>query len=394
MNYEVFYMQTKPKVAIITPGSFPIPSTRSSSVETVIEMQTYALQSEVEFTIFGKKTRELPRTEKQGDISYIRYIYRNWTGYLLKVISALSKINPDIIQIENRPKYIPLLRQKFQKTQLWLSLHSTKYISAAHIAKDELISCLQLVDKIIVNSHFLKNYLIEQTGCDATKIFVNHLGVDTNQFHSKWSKKPIINEQVKKQLNIEGRKIILFVGRLRKIKGVHKILQVMPSIIQAVPDTLLIIVGSAFYGSDRRTDYANHLYSLAAKFPDHVRFLSFIPHAEIHVWFEVADLVLVPSTGNEAFGLVNVEAMACGVPVIATNNGGMPEVIEHGQTGYLINNENIETELSRYVIDLLNNPARIKKFGLNCVNRVNEKFTWEKSASRLLQLYDHAVSDK
>ena len=107
----------------------------------------------------------------------------------------------------------------------------------------------------------------------------------------------------------------------------------MPSIIQAVPDTLLIIAGSAFYGSERRTSYVDKLYTLAKDFPEHVRFMSFIPHEEIHIWFKAAEIVLVPSIGHEAFGLVNVEAMACGVPVIATNIGGMPEVIEHGKNG-------------------------------------------------------------
>ena len=388
-------MRTKPKVAIITPGSFPIPSTRSSSVETVVEMQTNALQTDVDFTIFGKKTSELPSSEKRGNISYIRFIYRNWTKYLTKVISSLTKLRPDIIQIENRPNFIPLLRQRFQKTPLCLSLHSTKFISSSRSAKEELISCLYQVDKIIVNSHFLKNYLINQTGCKTAKIFVNHLGVDTNQFQSKWSINHLSeNENITPKLNLEGKRIILFVGRLRKIKGVEKILMSMPSIIQAVPDTLLIIVGSAFYRSDRKTNYVDHLYRLAKEFPDHVRFLSFIPHEQIHVWFKAADIVLVPSIAHEAFGLVNVEAMACGVPVIATNIGGMPEVIEHGKTGYLVNTEKLEAELAKYVIQLLNNPEKIKQLGLNCVNRVYKDFTWEKSASRLLRLYDHIVTEK
>ncbi|MEH7075502.1 glycosyltransferase family 4 protein [Neobacillus drentensis] len=388
-------MRAKPKVAIITPGSFPIPSSRSSSVETVVERLTNTLQNEVEFTIFGKKTKGLLRTEKLGNISYIRFIYRNWQGYLLKVVSVLSKLQPQIIQIENRPKYIPLVKQKFNKTPVWLSLHSTKFISASHIARDELVYCLHLVDKVIVNSHFLKNYLVEQTGCEAAKVVVNHLGVNTDQFVSKWSTNRLNrNEQVKTQLNIEGKKIILFVGRLRKIKGVHKILQAMPAIIQAVPDTLLVIAGSAYYGSDRKTNYVNDLYRLAKKFSNHVSFLSFIPHSEIHVWFEAADLVLVPSTGNEAFGLVNVEAMACGVPVIATNIGGMPEVIVHGKTGYLINTQNIEKELAQYVIELLNHPEKIKELGLNSVNRVNESFTWEKSASRVYHWYNEAIMEK
>lgn len=129
-------------------------------------------------------------------------------------------------------------------------------------------------------------------------------------------------------------------------------------------------------------------------FPNHVRLISFIPHAEIHQWFEEADIVLVPSIGQEAFGLVNVEAMACGVPVIATNIGGMPEVIDHGRTGYLINTDNIEAELVNYVIQLLNNPTRIKTFGLNSENRVQENFTWKNNAYRLLKLYDQTVSDR
>ncbi|MEH7305056.1 glycosyltransferase family 4 protein [Neobacillus drentensis] len=386
-------MRKKQKVAIITPGSFPIPSPLSSSVETVVEMQTNALQTEVEFTIFGKKTKELPSSEKRGNISYARFIYRRWTRYLAKVISSLSQLRPDIIQIENRPNFIPLLRKRFPKTQLWLSLHSTKFISSSHIGKEELINCLQQTDKIIVNSQFLKNHVINQTDCDPVKIFVNYLGVDTNQFQSKWAtNQPNDNKAPKLPLNLEGKRMILFVGRLRKIKGVEKILQAMPSIIQAVPDTILVIAGSAFYGSNRKTNYVERLYRIAQEFPDHVRFLSFIPHAEIHVWFKAADLVLVPSIANEAFGLVNVEAMACGVPVIATNIGGMPEVIEHGKTGYLLHPQNLEAELTNYVIQLLNDPEKIQQMGHNCLDRVNENFTWEKSARRLLRLYEQIVS--
>ncbi|MEH6956127.1 glycosyltransferase family 4 protein [Neobacillus drentensis] len=388
-------MKIKPKVAIITPGSFPIPSSRSSSVETVVEMQTNVLQNDIQFTVFGKKTKDLPSVDKQGNISYVRIIYRHWTRYLSKVISKLSKLNPDIIQIENRPKYIPLIRHKFQNALIILSLHSTMFISKSHIEKEALISNLHQADKIIVNSHFLKDYLIKLTDCDANKVIVNYLGVDTTQFQSKWSLNQINNkEKFIKQMNLVGRKIILFVGRLRKIKGIHKILRAMPSIIQAVPDTLLLIAGSAFYGSERGTIYVDKLFELAKNFPEHVRFVSFIPHEEIHHWFEAAEIVLVPSIGQEAFGLVNVEAMACGVPVIATKMGGMPEVIEHGRTGYLIDPQNIEVELSNCVIQLLNNPKKVELLGLNSVERVMEHFTWEKSSNRILQLYIQMVIDK
>ena len=67
---------------------------------------------------------------------------------------------------------------------------------------------------------------------------------------------------------------------------------------------------------------------------------------------------------------------------------------KHEKTGYLINTQRIEAELANYVIELLYNPERIKKLGINSVDRVNENFTWEKSASRLLRLYDQAVGEK
>lgn len=94
------------------------------------------------------------------------------------------------------------------------------FISTSHIGKEELISCLSQADKIIVNSHFLKNHLINQTSCDAAKIIVNHLGVDTNQFQSKWSNDQI-NKKVNfiKQWNLGGKKILLFCWTFKKDKG-------------------------------------------------------------------------------------------------------------------------------------------------------------------------------
>ena len=381
----------KPRVAIITPGSFPIPSPHSSSVETVVDKLTNALKDKVEFTIFGKKTKELPFDEKLGNISYKRFTFRKWTRYITKVIEILSKLDPHIIQIENRPKYIPMIRRAFPKTQICLSIHSTYFISKSRISKEELRNALNLTNKIIVNSYFLKDYLVEKTGCDAGKVFVNHLGVDTMQFQSKWLPDRNGNKKIKRQMNPDEKRILLYVGRLRKIKGVDTLLKALPAIIKSQPNTVLFIVGNAFYGTDKRTAYVNYLHELTKEIPNHVRFIPFIPHNEIHFWFELADIVLVPSVGKEAFGLVNVEAMACGVPVIATNVGGMPEVIEHGKTGFLINVNDIERELTEYVLKMLSSPDIMKQMGTDSVNRVRENFTWEKSAERLLSFYQQVL---
>ena len=377
-------MAIKLKVAIITPGSFPIPSPNSSSVETVVERLTAALKNEVDFTIFGKKSKELHRKEKRGNITYIRFKKR----YLSRVMEELQKVEYDIIQVENRPKFVLPIRQLFPDAQIWLSLHSTKFISNPHINREELFRELSFSDKIMVNSHFLKRYLTNMSNEHDYKIYVNHLGVDTRQFQSKWQSPPLPQvEKIKKLLNLEGQYHLLYVGRLRKIKGVEMLLKALPKVVKKHPNVRLTIVGNAFYGSNRKTRYVNHLYQLAEMVSEHVKFVPFIPHDQIHFWFQAADIVIVPSIGNEAFGLVNIEAMACGIPVIATNIGGMPEIIQHGYTGFLINPEDGVNELAAYLDQLLSNPPLIKKMGENCVMNVLKNFTWERSAHRLLQQY-------
>jgi spore coat protein SA len=377
-------MSSKLKVAIVTPGSFPIPSPRSSSVETVVDKLTNSLQNEVEFSIYGKQSIDMPSSEKRGNLTYIRLKYRGWKKYLQKIILSLSKLTPDIIQVENRPKYVPILQEKFPTIPVLLSLHSTMFISNSRISKEELMNCISLSKKVIVNSHFLKRFIMNKINCDESKIFVNHLGVDTNQFQAKWlSCRSDKTKLLKKQLDLEDKKILLFVGRLRKMKGVDKIIKALPAIIKYEPNTILIIAGSAFYGTDKVTRYVHSLYKLAEEYSEHVRFSPFIAHENIHKWFQMADIVLVPSIGNEAFGLVNVEAMACGVPVIATNIGGMPEIIEHGHTGYLI----IEKELAEFVITMFSDVKICQEMGVNSFTRVQEQFTWEKSSERLHNLY-------
>ncbi|WP_083573892.1 glycosyltransferase family 4 protein [Rossellomorea aquimaris] len=300
----------------------------------------------------------------------------------------IKEIAPDIIQVENRPRYVQLLRSLLPYQKIVLSLHSTAFISPPALPKEELIRCIRMADRVVVNSEFLKEIIIQRTGCTKDKVFVNHLGVDTAQFRSKWLsnlKKP--RKAFKKIQNLESRKVLLYVGRLRKMKGIHHLLNVMPALIKKHPDICLVIVGSASYSSARKTKYVLKLEETAERFPGHVKFIPFIPHSSIQQWFQLADIAYVPSTGKEAFGLVNVEAMACGVPVIASKAGGMKEIIEHGKTGYLIELNQLEEGLIHHTEALLSNQQLQKEIGSNARSAVHHHFTWERCAERLFDLY-------
>ncbi|WP_282941146.1 glycosyltransferase family 4 protein [Paenibacillus sp. RC67] len=378
----------RPVIAIVSPGSFVIPSAESSSVELVIEQVAKRLTQEVGPVVFGKITKGYPRKEVIDGVRYVRVGATSQQSYIRQVARKLVHYRPQVIQVENRPRFVRHLRRMFPKARLWLVLHSLTFVSKPHIGKAELRACLAAADRIIVNSEFIKEQMILMVPKTRRKLIVNHLGVDMDSFVSRWSYEGLSErEEMLQRLGLTGKKIILYVGRLIEIKGVHHLLQAMPQIAAQVPDAMLLVIGSAHYGSDRVTEYVQDLYQLGNAMPQHVRFIPYVPHTEISSWYRLADVLVVPSDNKEAFGLVNVEAMAAGVPVVATRAGGMKEIIEHGETGYLIDVPLLSKELSLWICTLLTDDDLSQKMGGASINRVKERFTWDHTALRWLDVY-------
>lgn len=378
----------KKRVAIVTPGTFAIPSNRSSSVEKVVVEVTNRIKHNVSFLIVGKMANGLATLEQRNGMTYYRPTYASRKQYVLKAAQKIKQMNVDIIQVENRPRYAAMLKQRFPHKKVWLTLHSMTYMSQPHMSQAEFRRCASVVDKVIVNSHFLKGRVVGVAPHIASKIEVIHLGVNQQQFISKWSSEGAnVRAMLAKKLGYEHKQVILYVGRLIEIKGVHHLLRVMPQIVRKKPDTVLVIVGSAFYGKNTVTPYVSKLHQMGNAMPSNVRFIPFVPSNLIHKWYCLADIVVVPSFENEAFGLVNVEAMSCGVPVIAPKSGGIKEIVEHGKTGLLINPTRIEAELEKALLDLLNHPSKRKQMGEASKRRVASHFTWQHTAKRFQAAY-------
>jgi spore coat protein SA len=375
------------KVAMITPGTFPISGGKSSSIEMLMEKLATLFQGEADVFVFGKRFRKQPDFERKGSISFYRYLPSKNNPYINQTIKQLQEIMPDIIHIENRPRFVRAVRLAMPHARIILVMQSTLFMSRPHIGNVELMTCLQGADAIVVNSHFLKNHMLKENLCSSLKITVNHLGVDVDQFQPKWHyEQKERAELLKKKWGLANRKILLYAGRLIEIKGVHHILEAMPELIKGDPSIILFIAGSSLSPTSENRAYENRLQELAKKVKGHVIFNSYITHDEIHTWFQMADLVLVPSVA-EPFGLVNVEAMAVGTPVIATNSGGIPEIIEHGKTGILIHPERVLYELTWHILKLLSNPEKIMKMSVDSALHVRANFTWERTAQRYLALY-------
>jgi glycosyltransferase involved in cell wall biosynthesis len=137
------------------------------------------------------------------------------------------------------------------------------------------------------------------------------------------------------------------------------------------------------WGDSREIDqkvreWANRLES--------VELVGDITYKNLPVFLQKMDIGVVPSSYPEPFGIVNIEIMACGLPVIATKVGGIPEVVVDGETGLLIEPNNPQ-ELALAIEKLLDNPELRIKMGKAGRKRVEEKFSWEKHIERLVEIY-------
>ncbi|SFK72496.1 Glycosyltransferase involved in cell wall bisynthesis [Paenibacillus sp. 1_12] len=384
-----------PVVAIITPGSFVVPCATSSSVELVVEQVARRMTTEVCPIIFGKQSPNMPSSEVLDGVQYIRVPARSPRGYISQVSQRLKALRPALLQVENRPRFVRYLRKRYPRAIICLVLHSITYISTPHISRTELQSCLRAADCIVVNSYFMKEQLLRRAPDIRRKIKVNYLGVDTEQFISRWTAEGAERRlEALEQLGLGGKKIILYVGRLLRMKGVHHLLEAMPEVVKRVPNAVVFVVGSAFYSSPRTTHYVRGLKRIATRLKAPIRFIPYVPHTSIVDWYRLADVLVVPSGKNEAFGLVNVEAMASGVPVVATHVGGMKEIIEHERTGLSINPAQLKKELAPSIIRLLTNPEWSQALGEASVLKVQQQFTWERTAARWLNFYREQLNVK
>jgi spore coat protein SA len=375
------------KAAFITPGAFPIPSSIGGSVERVVEKVVPRLLGHADVMIYGRTGKRLADKGSLNGVPIERFPAVSKKQYFKLVCRKLPKFHPQIIQVENRPLWIPRLKRAFPKSRIGLSLHSITFINSPYLNKMQRRSCLQAADYIQVNSEFLGSYVHQCVPQVAGKIRVNHLGVDATRFPARSSLEGMMARQEGRTAKGWGdRPIVLYVGRLIPQKGVHHLLTTLPALLAIAPNVLIVIVGSALYGSHQQTGYVRRLYTQAKRWKSHVHFQPYVPHQEIPKWFAMADIAVVPSIGQEAFGLVNLEAMAAELPVVATSSGGMKEIVVEGLTGFLVTPQYpiIVPSLAARISYLLANEEVRWEMGRRGRERVLNHFLWEHTAERWL----------
>ena len=228
--------------------------------------------------------------------------------------------------------------------------------------------------------------LADLYGARPDRIRVVPPGVDLARF------RPRPAAEAKDRLGVSGRPVVLFVGRLQRLKGPDVAIRAFAEAVRARPDLLadavLVLVGGP--SGPEAGSQLGRLRRLAARagIVDRVRFLPPVPHDELGAIYSAADVVLMPSR-SESFGLVALEAQASGVPVIASAVGGLRYVVADGESGFLIPPGD-HGALADRLLRLMGHPALRARLAAGAVRHAS-RFSWERTADLVHAVYGELV---
>jgi len=239
---------------------------------------------------------------------------------------------------------------------------------------------LNASDKIVVLSEFTKNKLLNSYGVGSEKIVLIPGGIDFKKFYPANDKIGIRN-----RLNIPSEKFVLLTVRnLVPRMGLEDLLFAVRQAVERVPDVYLVLGGEG--------PLKNSLTSLSRELQlqDHVKFVGFIPDMELPEYYRMADLFVLPTLELEGFGLVTLEALASGVPVLGTPVGGTVEILGKLDPKYLFRDTTPESMASLIVEtcqQFKNNPGFWEEVSSKCRLFVEGNYSWDKNIACLEELF-------
>ena len=246
-------------------------------------------------------------------------------------------------------------------------------VRRAH-AEQQIISS---ADSVVVSTQIEKDDITRLYQVNGTPIEVIPPGVDTAMFQ------PADTRASRQHLGLPEKRTILYVGRIEPLKGLDILLKAVALLNDRIGTRLLIVGGSLEKDAEivRLKTIADDLH-----ISDMVNFTGSISQQQLPAYYNAADVFVLPSW-YESFGLVALEAMSCGTPVVVSRVGGLTSFIEHGKTGYLVP-WRCPDAFARSLETLLENPSLRQAMGGAARNRA-KGMSWAAMAKKMLACYNH-----
>ena len=237
---------------------------------------------------------------------------------------------------------------------------------------------IENVDYVFFNSTFTQKKVLEFAR--PKKHSVLHPTLDTNKFN------PNLKSDIRNKLGIDkNKKIIFSLGLLVEKKGFNHLIKAISLLDKKVRDNFVLIIGGQGSEKQKLVKLITNL-----NLQDNIKLVGEINSKETPLYYNLADLFILPSIidskgETETFGVVLIEAMACGCPVIASNVGGIPDIVTP-EVGFLVEQKNPE-QIAEKIIHLLKNPSLMKKMSSSARKRIVTNFNSDKVGEELIKHY-------
>lgn len=373
------------KIALICTEKLPIPPILGGAIQIYIDGILPVLSKHHDITVFSLRNGKLPDEEISGNIRHIRREGRTANEYLDNIKKVISD-EFELIHVFNRPLWVLPLSEVTPNSSFSLSLHNEMFLPKK-ISPELALKCIDKVRFITTVSQFIADGVKEMYPSAESKLNIVYSGVDIKDYKPSWFEEAAEDRRaMRQQFGLDNHKVILYVGRLGKKKGAHVLIKAMQHIMESYSDTALVFVGSKWYGSNVTDDYVKHLQIMTEKLKGPVVFTGFIPPREIPGYYNIGDIFVCASQWLEPLARVHYEAMAAGLPIITTERGGNPEVIQNNINGLTVKEYDSSDVMAEKIAYLLENQNVARDMGEKGRRFAEEKYNWNRVAYQLLEL--------
>ena len=389
-------------IAIVVPELLPVPPVQGGAVEHWVDEASRRLVAP------GRRLAVVSRPAGQSGIEGIDYIGIPWTkmeAFFHRIKECVSWKNPlryvakiqnvfsygrrvanavrrfDLIYLHNEPNILLFLNKR---TGQKIVLHMHNDHLSMRLFRPFYRRALAKVDRVIFVSDFIRRQAVAHFP-EYTDRFCVVLNATDPEVFKPYSEEAF--QQLNGVVSFEPeKKYLLYVGRLTPVKGVHVLIEAFREIHLRIPDVRLIIAGSSFFGGAARTGYERDLVELAVPVSDAIVFTGYLPHDKLRYLYSAVDMIVVPSVWQDPCPLVVLEAMASGTFLIGSAVGGIPEVVENGQTGVLVQPGDAQA-LANVVCHTLSNPAEMQRIEGSARHKIVTGYGWGRLVSEVEQVF-------
>lgn len=381
---------SKYRMAIIAPGSLPVPAIEGGAVENLIDvfLKDIYQNTMYEVDVFSVSDNlaaervycDINITYYQFPKKNVRYSILNriiwkflpwlrYSWYLNPVLNIIKKSinNYDVILVENQVQFMPVIK-RVAHCPVCLHLHNKDWRIPSWACRN----LAKQADLILAVSEFVKNY-VKQWHPQAN-VKVVHNGINTNIFIPQENN---IRNEIRKKYGISQDAFVIgYAGRLCLEKGVRELLDAFIQFPKS-QNLCLLIMGSSWFGKTIDDHFIEELKTIAQKSCNPIIFTGYLLNKDVALIESALDLMVVPSLCDDAFPLSVLEAMSCGLPIIATKSGGIPEAVNEECAFVVERDEKLSDNIKNYIDFLSGNPSVCIKMGCEARIHAQKNFSAE-----------------